>query len=546
MNFAGVQLDESIKKGIEEMGFNDWTPVQAKTLELSLSGKDICVQSKTGTGKTAAFLVTIYQLFKDPERFKNKKALILTPTRELAVQIENEANVLGKYCEFKYGCFYGGVSYFHQEKKLEEGVNLYIGTPGRLIDFYKSKKIRFSDMDVVVIDEADRMFDMGFIKDLQYILRNCRPPQKRITLLFSATLNSHVKRLAWDLMNNPEEVEIEPESLTVDKVKQEIYHVSTIDKFKLLLGLLKKINPKNFLMFTNTKRQAEHIAARLTGNNYPTEFISGDLPQKKRLKLIEDVKAGTIRFIVATDVAARGLHIDDLEMVINYDIPEDPSSYVHRIGRTARAGKEGLAISLVDEHSIYNLDPIEKKVGFKLQETDFEKDLLVEDIAKPVFKKKPVMTHAKGHPIKSDNTRTHRHKPQYVEKPASVMNNTAEAAHVSQKSPAASTAVPAAQIKPKPIRAALPAQVNQKEFKKQPTPQPRKTVNSGQTVKPSKSFKRDPDLEREIVYNDSIRVSRNLPLKERIKLYEKKYGKDFIPKRGGILGKILSFFTGKK
>ncbi len=379
MKFTDLALAPEILKGIADAGFSECTEVQAETFTHSFQGKDVCVQSQTGTGKTAAYLVTIFKLFSE-NMVPTKKALVMVPTRELAVQIEKEAKLLGgDYLGLRTATFFGGVGYNQQEEALRKGVDIMIATPGRLIDFFKSGKVKLNDISVLVIDEADRMFDMGFIPDIRFLIKKMPGSKDRRTLLFSATLSQKVKSLAWEYMHEPVEVEIMPESITVDKITQMIYHVGSDEKFRLLLGILKKHNPSNAIVFTNMKRTAEIISKKLAANGYPNEYIMGDLPQKKRLRIIEGVKKGEIKFLIATDVAARGLHVDDLDMVINYDIPEDFENYVHRIGRTARAGKSGMAISLACERYVQGLEGIEKYIDSKIPVEWFDETMLVDD-----------------------------------------------------------------------------------------------------------------------------------------------------------------------
>ncbi len=380
MKFAEFNLHPDVLRGIDDAAFTDCTPVQEMTLDKTLKGIDVYVQSQTGTGKTAAFLITIFHLFLTNDRYKNKKALIIVPTRELAVQVEKEAKQLGKHCRFKVGSFFGGIGYEKQEKLLKDNLNVYVGTPGRLIDFYKSGKLDLKAFDILVIDEADRMFDMGFIPDIRYMAKRMPPPTERLTMLYSATLSQRVKQLAWEYMNDPVEIEIQPEHVTVDTISQKMYHVSREEKFSLLLGLMRKEEPRSVLIFTNTKKMAEIVSRRLGVNGFTNEYISGDLPQKKRLQIIENIKSGRTTLLVATDVAARGLHIEDLDMVVNYDLPDDCENYVHRIGRTARAGKSGKAISLACETFVFNLEAIEKFIGMKIP-TEWEyEDLLARNI----------------------------------------------------------------------------------------------------------------------------------------------------------------------
>ncbi len=366
MKFSELNLHENLLKGIEEAEFTTLMPVQEQTFVHSLKGKDVSVQSQTGTGKTAAFLITIFQHFLAPVNDKNKKALILAPTRELAVQIETDARLLGKYVGMAIGAFYGGIGYHQQEKLLDKGVDLIVGTPGRLLDFNSKGRLDFRDLGFVVIDEADRMFDMGFYPDIRRIMRNTSDLSKRQTMLFSATLDSRTRGISSEFMDRPVKVEIEPEQITVDKITQRLYHVSQREKLNLLLGIFKKEMPANALVFTNTKDAAAQVAKHLEYNGYKCLHLSGDLPQNKRLKVIEQFKDGQLPFLVATDVAARGLHIDDLELIVNYDLPNDCENYVHRIGRTARAGKSGVAVSLACEDYVYNLEAIESYIGTKI------------------------------------------------------------------------------------------------------------------------------------------------------------------------------------
>ncbi len=521
MKFSEFGFDERILKGIEEVGFKECTEVQTKVFEQTLVGKDVVVQSQTGTGKTAAFLVSLFQRFLTGT--DTKKALVIAPTRELAVQIEQEAQLLGKYCGLTAGSFFGGVSYQKQERLLSEGLNIYIGTPGRLIDFYKSKKLSLKDMEVVVIDEADRMFDMGFIKDIRFLLRQCPPAGKRLTMLFSATLGLIVKQMSWEFMQDPVDIEVDPENITVGKVDQVLYHVGSKDKFKFLLGLFKQEKPSGGLIFCNTRRMTEILAHRMNGNGYKTEFISGDLPQKKRLNLIERIKKGEVRFIVATDVAARGLHVEDLPLVVNYDLPEDVASYVHRIGRTGRAGKEGKAVSLVDEHSVYNLDGIQKFIEMKIPEMEVNEEMFEEDRSAP-FKSNWGSTGRRD--IKRDQNRISREsRPKRVTKPkASVVTKKEE---VGKKDLPAS--VKAGRRKLSEVGTAK----QKKPISKPTTPQ-----NSKTNVQKERTQRRSSSESIQI----SGRVSRTMKLKERISFYEKKYGKEFKAKKKGILPFLQKLF----
>jgi ATP-dependent RNA helicase RhlB len=379
MKFSELNLHPDIFRGIESAGWTDCTAVQEQTFTYTLqNGRDVAAQSQTGTGKTGAFLISIYQIFMTRDDIK-KKALIMAPTRELVTQIEDEAKLLNKFLKFRIGAFYGGVGYAKQDMVLADGCDIYVATPGRLIDYMKSNKIKPSEFGALVIDEADRMFDMGFIPDIRYIVSKMPPPAKRITMLFSATLSPRVKSLAWEYMNAPAEIVIEPDSVTVDNIEQSLIHSARDEKVRLLLGILKNEKPSNAIVFVNTKHKAAELSRRLEVNGYKNEYIIGDLPQRKRQKIIDGIKSGTVNFLIATDVAARGLHVDDLDMVINYDLPEDCENYVHRIGRTARAGKKGKSFSIACEQFVYGLEAIEAYIGKKIPAMWPEEEYLVED-----------------------------------------------------------------------------------------------------------------------------------------------------------------------
>ena len=354
-------------------------PVQEQVLTRAFGGQDLYVQSQTGTGKTAAFLVVIFQRLLAEDLLAGKKALIMAPTRELAVQIEEEAKMLGKYLPLKIGSFYGGVGYTQQEKMLRDNVQIMVGTPGRVLDLNKSGRMNLMDSAFLVIDEADRMFDMGFYPDLRKLIKVVPPANRRQTMLFSATLNSWVKNLAWEYTKAPIEIEIEPEIVTVQEVDQILYHVPSEDKMPLLLGILAREQPESVIIFCNTKRYTEIVAKRLRLNGHDCEFIIGDMPQPKRLKVINEVKQGKIKILAATDVAARGLDIEGLSMVINYDLPVEAENYVHRIGRTARAGKTGRAVTLASEQDVYELPAIERYIGKKIPSEIAVQELFAED-----------------------------------------------------------------------------------------------------------------------------------------------------------------------
>lgn len=388
MRFEELTLPEPVRLGIAEAGFIDCTPIQEQTLPLSLTGKDVAGQAQTGTGKTAAFLVTLFTrlLRNTAATGRHPRALILAPTRELVVQIEKDAQLLGKHCNLTIQAIYGGVDYMKQRDALRDGAHVIIGTPGRLIDYLKQKVYSLKEIEMLVIDEADRMFDMGFISDLRFILHRLPSYDKRQNMLFSATLNQRVMELAYEFMNGPEKISVSPERMTAENVEQFLYHASRKEKFPLLLGLLRRDGMERTMIFINTKREGEYLHDRLNANGFPCRLISGDVEQKKRLRILEDFKDGKLPILIATDVASRGLHIDGVSHVINYDLPQDCEDYVHRIGRTARAGAEGKAISLVDEDGALYLESIEEYIKDKIRVEWAEDELFANDfikVAKP-------------------------------------------------------------------------------------------------------------------------------------------------------------------
>ena len=383
MDFTEFGLDERLLKGIEAAGYVTCTPVQEQVIKASKAnedskGPDLYVQSQTGTGKTCAYLVAVIgEMLK--EQNAGKKCLILAPTRELAVQIEEEAKVLVGASGLKAFSVYGGVGYEKQIAALKKGVDIVIGTPGRVIDLNEGGNLDLSNAHFCVIDEADRMFDMGFYDDLRKILKKLPEAETRQTMLFSATLNTYVKNLAWEYTRDPIEITIEAENITVSEIQQELLHVSSDEKMKLLVGILKHENPESAIIFCNTKRSCEVIAKRLVINEIGAEFMIGDLPQSKRLAILKKFKAGEIKILVATDVAARGIDVDDLAMVINYDLPVEAENYVHRIGRTARAGKSGKAYTFCSEQDVYNLPAIERYIEMQIPATVAYPDQMEED-----------------------------------------------------------------------------------------------------------------------------------------------------------------------
>jgi ATP-dependent RNA helicase RhlB len=383
LSFTGLHLPEALQKGLADAGFERCTPIQAQTLPHALAGMDVAGQAQTGTGKTVAFLVALYaRLLREPvpagRKLNAPRAVILAPTRELAVQIHSDAIPLGQHTGLRLGLAFGGIDFEKQKRHLEEGVDILIGTPGRIIDFYKQHVIDLSSVQVLVLDEADRMFDLGFINDIRYILRRMPAPDKRLNLLFSATLSQRVLELAYEHMNSPQLTRIEPDKMTVERIRQIIYYPSNAEKPRLLVGLLKSSGSTRSMVFVNTRRAAEDVEALLRDNGINAEAISGDVPQQKRMRMMRDFHEGTLAVLIGTDVASRGLHINDVTHVFNYDLPQDPEDYVHRIGRTARAGTDGDAISLGCEEYVISLPDIESYIGRKIPVAAVTPELMAE------------------------------------------------------------------------------------------------------------------------------------------------------------------------
>ena len=371
LEFTSLDLPEPVMEGIRDAGFAATTAIQEAALPLALKGKDVAGQSQTGTGKTAAFLIAAFtRCLRTPapprSGVTSPRVLIIAPTRELVVQIEADAKLLGEHTGLRIRSVYGGIDYNKQREELRESCDLLVGTPGRLIDYLKQHVWSPGHVEVLVIDEADRMFDMGFIADLRFILRRLPKPEKRQSFLFSATLSFRVMELTWEFMNNPTQITITPQQKTAENAEQMLYHVGREEKFNLLLGLLRQEGGSRILIFANTREEARRLEDRLGRNGWLARALTGDVDQKRRLKILNDFKEGELPILVATDVASRGLHIEGVSHVVNWDLPQDAEDYVHRIGRTARAGAAGKALSLVDEAGALNLEPIEKFISQKI------------------------------------------------------------------------------------------------------------------------------------------------------------------------------------
>lgn len=385
MDFLEFSLHEDLQKGITAAGYVSCTPVQEQVLKTSLDGADLYVQSQTGTGKTAAYLISVSQELLAQVENAGKKLLVLVPTRELAVQVEEEAKTLLSSTSLKVFSFYGGVGYEKQVSALKKDVDILIGTPGRVIDLVEGGQMSLEKVGFLVVDEADRMFDMGFYPDLRKLLKHLPEAEKRQTMLFSATLNSYVKNLAWEYTRDAAEITIEAENITVSEIDQELLHVSSDEKLKLLVGIMQKEKPSSCIIFCNTKRGCEVLGKRLKINEIESDFLIGDMPQSKRLKVLENFKAGKVPVLVATDVAARGIDVDNLAMVVNYDLPNEPENYVHRIGRTARAGKSGKAYTFCSEQDVYNLPAIERYIEMSIPSSVADESMFADDKSEGIY-----------------------------------------------------------------------------------------------------------------------------------------------------------------
>jgi ATP-dependent RNA helicase RhlB len=414
--FSNLELSDSILQSLHEAHFNHCTPIQDKALPLLLRGKDIAGQAQTGTGKTATFLLATFQhlineitfeadtdehehddydyddesetpavdiVFTQPRTLKYPRAIILAPTRELAIQIHKDAVLLSSHLDLKFALIYGGTDYQKQLDAVKGNIDIIIGTPGRIIDFYRQNAFSLNHIQATVLDEADRMFDLGFIKDIRFLLRRMPAPDQRLNMLFSATLSYKVTELAYEHMNNPVLVRIESEEVTSKAIQQSAYCPSNQQKLPLLVGILRQYQPQRSIIFVNTKRCAEQLDDYLNANGYTTAALSGDVPQAKRQRLLSDFQENKITLLIATDVAARGLHIADVSHVFNYDLPQDVEDYVHRIGRTARFGASGEAISFICEEYAYSMPDIEDYIGQKIPVKPITADLLAELIVPP-------------------------------------------------------------------------------------------------------------------------------------------------------------------
>ncbi len=415
--FQDFDLPAPLLHAIWDLGFEYCTPIQAEILPSTLSGKDASGRAQTGTGKTAAFLITVitrmlYNAIQGKRKPGTPRILILAPTRELALQISEEARQLSKYCALKIVSVFGGMDYEKQRKQLAAGpVDIIVATPGRLLDFHRRQDINLKKIEVLIIDEADRMLDMGFIPDVRKIIHSTPAKDKRQTLLFSATLTGEITRLASQWTLNSISVEIEPEQVAVETVEQVVYIVTTKEKFALLFNIIERQNLNQVLVFCNRRDEVRRLAEMLTRHGINCSVLSGDVPQKKRIRRLEEFKAGKIRVLVATDVAGRGIHIEGMDHVINFTLPNEPEHYVHRIGRTGRAGAAGTSVSFADEKDAFQIPAIEEFTDRKLSCIQPKEDWLT--MPKPVLvrKRRRYRRTRKAAPVAQNNFPKARHLP---------------------------------------------------------------------------------------------------------------------------------------
>ncbi|MCX8661069.1 ATP-dependent RNA helicase RhlB [Gilliamella sp. B2772] len=392
--FNQFPLHPLVIKALEKKGFVYCTPIQEQTLPFTTKGIDIAGQGQTGTGKTIAFLASTFNHLLNnsplPDHKSNQpRAVIIAPTRELVVQIYNDAQPLSEETGIKLGLAYGGDGYDKQLKMLSAGVDVLIATTGRLIDYAKQDYINLGAIQVAVLDEADRMFDLGFIRDIRWIFRHMTSPQNRLTMLFSATLTHNVRELAFEYMNEPQYVEVEPEQKIGHRIKEELFFPSNEDKLALLQTLIEEEWPDRSIVFANTKVACEKIWRHLVADGHRVGLLTGDIAQKKRLSILDKFTQGDLDILVATDVAARGLHIPNVTHVFNYDLPDDCDDYRHRIGRTGRAGAEGYSISLACERYSQNLPAIEKAIDHTIPVSQYDPQALLTNLPTPKPFKRP-------------------------------------------------------------------------------------------------------------------------------------------------------------
>lgn len=402
ISFYSLGLSNPVLHGIHDLGFVSCTDIQSATLPEALKLRDIAGKAQTGTGKTAAFLISVFDYFvKNPleEPYSGTpRCLIIAPTRELAVQIGKDAAELGKYCDAKVLTVFGGMDYKKQASAFEERVDILVATPGRLLDYARQRIVKLNKVEILVIDEADRMLDMGFIPDVRRIIGHLPHSDKRITQLYSATLSDAVMNLARIWMKKDYHiVEIDPETVVSDDVEQVVYMVTANQKIPIILWYLKNEEVKRLMIFSNRRDETKIISDELYKRGIDLELLTGDVPQKKRMKILERFRSGDLKVVVATDVAGRGIHVDNVSHVVNYELPYEPEDYVHRVGRTGRAGVQGRAISFACENSAFELPSIEEYIGHSLKCTTPEPDMLQEyEVVRELPERKPGNNHRGG------------------------------------------------------------------------------------------------------------------------------------------------------
>ncbi len=416
--FADLDLHPQVIEGLNKKGFTFCTPIQARALPVLLSGQDIAGQAQTGTGKTLAFLTaTFNHLLRtaphEGRKSSQPRAIIMAPTRELAIQIYNDAKALSESTGIKTGLAYGGESTEKQLTKLQQGMDILIGTTGRIIDFYKQKVFNLNHIQAVVLDEADRMFDLGFIKDIRFLFRRMPEPADRLNMLFSATLSYRVQELAFEHMHNPEHIVVEPEQKTGHRIQEELFCPSNEHKMPLLQTLIEEEWPDRAIIFANTKFKCDSIWGHLAADGHRVGLLTGDVPQKKREQILEQFTKGDVDILVATDVAARGLHIPQVTHVFNYDLPDDCEDYVHRIGRTGRAGASGHSISFACEEYAPNLTAIEEYIEHAIPVSEYDEAALLSDLPAPLRSTRPRSSsnsrrQSGNHRSQRDRSRNHK------------------------------------------------------------------------------------------------------------------------------------------
>ncbi len=402
MTFETLGLSEELLRAVRTAGYTSPTPIQVQAIPAILEGKDIMAAAQTGTGKTAGFILPLLQRLcnKPPIKSNRIRALVLTPTRELAAQVQDSVMTYGKYLPIRSAVVFGGVKINPQMMKLRRGIDVLVATPGRLLDLYQQNAIRFNDIEILVLDEADRMLDMGFIHDIKKIMSLL--PKQRQNLMFSATFSNDIRRLAKGIINNPVEIDVAPRNTTVETITQVIHPVDKANKTALLSHLIRKDNWYQVLVFSRTKHGADKLVKRLARDDIHATAIHGNKSQGQRTRALADFKQNKTRILVATDIAARGIDINQLSHVVNFDLPNVPEDYIHRIGRTGRAGANGHAISLVSADEAKQLQDIERIIKFKIEREEIE-GFEPQHVVPESISTKPKRNKQKSHDNKTSN-----------------------------------------------------------------------------------------------------------------------------------------------